>query len=303
MTEVRTRSADDLIVKTEAEKLGKHIPDKPKEQKTPEKIEVKIEEGQSLHDEKDEVLENKEIKEELEEAPQKELKATEEDASDDSNNSETDDYGNEIVKEKLYTQEEVNRMIRDRLSRGKQAGETREEQQHIQEAAKNFQADPDSGESWETQLEQFVEKTIVKVSQKTQEKEWKQQQEESQAEFETKFSTGIQKFSDFETVVKGKPITNSMMMATRSMQDPAAFLYAACKQQPQELERISKMNDPYAQVAAIGRLEEQMKKAKLVTRAPKPAKKITGDASDKMPERSIDQLIASHAKDKIMGRR
>ena len=62
-----------------------------------------------------------------------------------------------------------------------------------------------------------------------------------------------------------------MVIATRGMQDPAAFIYAAAKTQAPELERISRIQDPISQVVELGRLEERMRKSRAsVSQAPRP---------------------------------
>lgn len=292
------RSADDLIVKDEAQKLGKPIPETPNIQ-TKEKKEVSQPSEEEAHP--DEAADAPTDKEELEadttEEPETEQEDNSSDDSSDDDGNEVDDYGNKIGKAKLYTEQEVQDMIRKRL-RDRHETQTPQQQQQMNDAAKDFKADPNSEETWEVQLEKFVENTISKVAEKQKNQEWQQKEIETQAKFEEKFATSVNRYKDFETVVKGKPITTSMMMATRSMDDPAAFVYAACKQHPKELERISQLPDAASQIVSIGRLEERMKKAKLVTTTPKPSRKISGDASSKMPERNIDQLITSHAKSK-----
>lgn len=300
------KSADDLIVQTENQKLGIVAPEQPKEQNPlkPDKQSEDKAEKQPNQEEKPALDQDasesppkaEEDKQVHQEKPQKE------DASDDSGSDEVDDYGNKVEKPKLYTEEQVQKMIRDRLARGK-ASQSSEQSQQVQDAVKDFQADPESSEGWEQQLESFIEKTITKVSQKSHQEEWQKKEREQQDQFEDKFTRGISRYSDFGDVVGGKPVTNGMMLATRSMPDPAAFLYAACKQHPAEIERISQIPNAVEQAAEIGRLEERMKKAKVLTKAPAPAKKITGDMSDDMPKRSVDQLIADHAKTKIMHRR
>jgi hypothetical protein len=87
------------------------------------------------------------------------------------------------------------------------------------------------------------------------------------------------------------------------MADPAAFIYAAAKQQPKELERIAAITDPYVLAAEVGRLEERMKKARTVSKAPKPIAKTRGDIADKgLTKTSLDDLIRQDAKRKL-GRR
>lgn len=210
-----------------------------------------------------------------------------------------DDYGNPKPESKMYTEEEVNerinKAIRDRLQRGN----NQQQQQPVQAAQQDFKYDESSDQSWEAQLETFVERTLEKVGQKQQAKALENKEAAIQAEFETKIHSGMSKFSDFVEVVGSKPITDAMTIATRSMKDPAAFLYAAAKTQAAELERISKIPDAYAQIAEIGRLEERMRKTKNATNAPKPLNKTAGDMSDKAANRSnVDDKIRQHAKTK-----
>lgn len=293
-----TRSADDLIVREEAKKLGHPLPetsnDETKQPSSSELEQKPIESTASPETASEVSAQEEETEKKTDTQNTGQVKSETSDSS-----SETDEYGNELPKKKMYTEEEVNRMMRERFNRGKWAEQTPQQQQQVQDAAKNFQADPNSEENWEVQLEQFVEKTIQKVTTKAQEESWKRQQAQAQAEFEIKFNEGMTKYSDFTSVVQGKPITNAMMMAARSMNDPAAFIYAACKQHPKEMERIASIPDPYTQGVEIGRLEERMKKGRAVTSAPKPPTKVAPDASFEPPKRDIDSMIRSHAKTKV----
>jgi hypothetical protein len=208
-----------------------------------------------------------------------------------------DEYGNKASKPKMYSEEEVQRMIRDRLSRGQQQATP----QQVQQAADDFIPDANSDDSWETQLENFIEKTISKKQTKAQQLEWKRQEEETQAQFEAKFNAGMSKYSDFQQTIAGKPITDAMMMAARALDNPAAFIYAACKLQPKEIEKIAALRDPYQQATAIGRLEEKMRKAKSgISTAAKPITNTKGDMPSKSNERrSVDDLIRLDAKRKF----
>lgn len=194
----------------------------------------------------------------------------------------TDDYGNEIPKqEKMYSESEVQAMIRDRLSRGKFA-EQPVQQPVQQQQPQDFKYDSENEDSWESQLESFIESTLAKREQKNTQRQWQQQEQETQANFEIKFNTGASKYQDFEQVVIGKPLTAQMVMATRGMEDPAAFIYAAAKTQATELDRISKINDSYAQAVELGRLEERMRKSRSsVSNAPRPIEQIKGDTIEK----------------------
>ncbi len=188
-------------------------------------------------------------------------------------------------------------MIRDRLARGQHA---QPQQQIAQQAAQDFQVDPNSDQPWEQQLESFVKHTIAKVNQETQAKEYQRQEQEVQSKFEVKFTMGMEKFTDFHDVVGKMPITDSMMMAIRDMDNPATFIYAAAKMQPEEVKRIAALTDPFQQAKEMGRLDERMRKAKNISRTAVPLKSTKGDMTDKVaPKYSIDSLIAKHAKSRV----
>jgi len=294
--ESKIRSVDDLIVQEEAVKLGNPISEIPKKEEKESK-ESKSEEYEGTEQDDDlEDDENREDKNKEEEESEEKKPDELESSQNTSTQDEVDEYGTKVGKKKLYTEEEVQRMIRDRLSRGKNA----QTETQVQAAAKDFTPDPESTDSWETQLEDFIDATISKREQKAKDSEWRAREEAAQGEFEVKFTQGMGKYKDFEATVSNKPITNAMMLATRSMNDPAAFIYAAAKQHPKELERIAQIQDPLAQGVEMGRLEERMKKSRNLPSSPKPAKVITGDASNSLPQLDIDARIAQHAKTKIM---
>jgi hypothetical protein len=214
-----------------------------------------------------------------------------------------DEYGNEIVKEtKTYTQEEVEMMVRDRLSRGRAAKEV-----HVNPPEQGFKLDSASSEPWEVQLDSYIDRRIkaneILIQSKQEEEreaQWRAREDNIQAQFQAKFNAGMNRYKDFNEVVEGKPITDNMMMAARSLSDPAAFIYAASKNHAAELEKIAQIQDSYAQVAAIGRLEERMKKPKTVSKAPSPPSHTKGDMTEKVaPKRDIDRLIQQHAKVKF----
>ena len=133
----------------------------------------------------------------------------------------------------------------------------------------------------------------------------RQEEAQVQQEFESKFREGMGRFNDFVDVIDSLPfqITNPMTLATRAMADPAAFLYAAAKRNPQELERIAKLRDPYAQMTEIGKLEERMRKNKPTTKAPRPLSRSNDDggmpAPKKSKEPSIEDLIAKADQKKL----
>ena len=224
-----------------------------------------------------------------------------------SSDSPIDEYGNPVAKPKMYTEEEVQKAIRDRLARVKTQQQPQMAQE-VRKASEDFKADPASDDSWEVQLESFIEKTIEKrqtrqTEQETRqtEQEWRQQESRRQAEYEARFTAGMGKYQDFNEVVQGKPITDQMMLATRSLENPAAFIYAASKMHPREIDRISRMDDPWAISAEVGRLHERMvKERKVLSQAAKPLETPKGDMPSKTSDRpSIEFLIAQHAKQKL----
>lgn len=210
-----------------------------------------------------------------------------------------DDYGNTKTPPKTYTEEEVNerinKAVRERLSRGDNKNQ-QPTQQQVAQQAQGFEYNPDSEESWEGQLEKFVERTVSKIGQKQAQQQQQARDEQVQADFEDKFSRGMNRFSDFRDVVGSQPVTDPMTYALRGLPDPAAFIYAASKRHPQELSRISQIQDPAAQIMEMGRLEERMRKAAPSTKAPRPVSKSREDSSlpvkGKKTEPSIEDLIA-----------
>ncbi len=214
-----------------------------------------------------------------------------------------DEYGNPVAKPRTYTEAEVQKMIRDRLSRGRHAEPQTPPSPTVTPSPQaSPQANPaESGEDWETQLEQFVERTIEKRQSRSQQEQYQRQEAQRQSEFEERFSSGMNRYSDFHDVVSGKPINDTMMIATRALPDPAAFVYGASRLHPQELSRIHQLTDPIAVTAEIGRLHERMvKEKKALSSAPKPVEAPKGDMPNRGTDRPpIDQLIYLHAKHKF----
>ena len=297
-----TRSVDDLIVRVENEHLSADTAQPqpaPEPEHAPEPVAAAPE--PEVADPKDDYLPEESVPEAAE---AKEEASAEDDgpAGDPVVAGPVDEYGNPVEKQKTYTEEEVQRMIRDRLSRGRHAEQPT--QQQVQQATEDFKADPNSEDSWEVQLEQFIDKTIEKRQAKQSEVQWRQQEAAKQAEFESKFSTGMSKYQDFHQVVQGKPITDAMMLATRDLENPAAFVYAASKLHASELTRIAQIPDARTQAMEIGRLHERMiKNRRSVSAAPKPVAPVKGDMPVKQHEHpSIDHRIQQHAKQKFARR-
>jgi hypothetical protein len=289
----KTRSVDGLIANVENEMLDNLSAQVPQEKNKIEIVEDKVKEEAPIEEKQNE------DNQEYEEAAVSKNETPQETESTQSN---LDEYGNPIAKSKTYTEEEVQRMIKDRLKRHN--NNNTQSNTDVQQATQNFQYDNESEIPWEQQLESHIEKTIHKIQTRESEKQWQQHQNEIQSEFETKFTSGMERYDDFREVVSKAPITDSMMMATRSMNNPAAFIYAASKNHTAELERISKISDPFTQAREIGNLEAKMVRAKKISSAPRPINTPQGDIPGKpTPKRNIDSLIQKDAERMLRSRR
>ncbi len=221
---------------------------------------------------------------------------------DNDDSSEVDEYGNE--------KEPENEAIRERLARQARKHQAEIEElraqlaqqgasREVQQAAKDFEFDPEGQGDWQQQLQQFIKHTVSSMSKEQEEAHIRREEHATQSAFESRFREGMSRFDDFKEVIASLPceISNPMTLATRSMENPAAFLYAAAKREPKELERISKIRDPYGQMMEMGKLEERMRRNKASTKAPRPLGRTEEDApvkssSKKKGEPSIEDLIA-----------
>jgi hypothetical protein len=211
--------------------------------------------------------------------------------SDGDEEEELDDYGNTKErmpkgmkdrldrKEKQHQQEvaERDRQITDLRAQLANQGASHE----VQKAAADFKYDPNDEASWQQQLTDFVKHTVNNMHTEERQKERQVQEQQADREFAQRFTKGMERFTDFREVVGAQPIDDAMTMALRGMDDPSAFIYAASKRNPQELERISKLRDPYARVVEMGRLEERMRRNKTTTKAPRPLGRTREDTSSK----------------------
>ncbi len=271
MTEVRT---------TVDEKLVNKMANKPVEE--PVKEESNVSEQPDV--ERDEVSSENEY--EIPETENKEV---------DEKETNTDEFGNEVAKSKIYTEEEVNEIMRQRFNRTKKEESVKQ--------PTNSQP-TESSDDWEAQLEGFVENTVKKLTVKEQQKAQEEREQMMQAEFQDKMLRGMGKYRDFHDVVGKMPISDPMLLATRQMKDPAAFIYAASKTQAKELERISKIPDRYYQAAEMGRLEERMRKVRSGTNSPRPVSEVKGDIANRENKRgNIDDLIRKDALKKLSNKR
>lgn len=243
------------------------------------------------------------------------------DSGDDAETQETtertskeyDEYGNpkermsKGMKERLDRKEKQHQ--RDILQRESEINALRAQlanqgvNAQVQQAAKDFEYDPEAQGDWQHQLSSLVKHTINEM--KTEELSHHQKQIDAQKqatdaqahrEFEGRFTQGMERFSDFRDVVSSQPIDDAMTLALRGMDDPASFIYAAAKRTPKELERISKLPDPYVRMVEMGKLEERMRRNKAITTAPRPLSRSNDDGGMPEPKRksepTIEELIA-----------
>lgn len=279
-----TSSIDDILAGVKTPAQPETHENQYVEEPPPESNEVEEPESEDSGFERDYIDPNEEADEELTESPAA---------------KEVDEYGNEAPPEKMYTLAELNdaknKAVRERLARMKE-DMTPQQAQQLQQHAQTFNADPNSTESWQDQLEQFVEQTFNKISQKEVARQHQDKERQAHEEFTQKFTDGMGRFGDFREVVGSQPFDDPMTYALRGMKDPAAFAYAASKRHPEELKRISSLSDPYAKMVEMGKLEERMRKKPSSTNAPRPITRTPEDTTSKVKPKetssSIEDMIA-----------
>lgn len=216
----------------------------------------------------------------------------------DADEDELDEYGNSKerispgMKDRLDRKEKQHQREIEQRDRELQALRQQLQQQgaskEVQQAVKDFKYDPNDEVSWEQQLSDFVKQTVSNMHQDEQRQKREMQEQAAHREFATKFQKGMERFSDFREVVGAQPMDDAMTLALRGMADPAAFIYAASKRNPQEIERISKLPDPYARMVEMGKLEERMRRNKPATKAPRPLGRAQEDTSSKVVPKQKD---------------
>lgn len=222
------------------------------------------------------------------------------DSDDDEIKSQEDEYGNKKEVLSKNMQKRIKKIeqkhaaeIAELRAQLVQAGASRE----VQKAAEDFKFDPASEDDFEEQFAQMVRQTIAKDEQMRNQKAIQQQEYQEEQEFRGRFEKGMHRFDDFIEVVNDKPIDAAMTMALRGIQDPAAFIYAASKRMPKELERISQLKSPHDRYAEMIRLESKLRSTKPSTKAPRPLGRSQDDtnthaAPKKKNEETIEDLIA-----------
>lgn len=226
-----------------------------------------------------------------------------EEKPEEDHTPEYDEYGNEKENLSKSMQKRLERQaeslkrkhdaelaeLRQQLA---QAGASKE----VQQAAKDFEFDPNDEGSWEEQFASMVRQTIAKDEQERIQRAQQEEVQRDMQEFRGRMQDGMNRFDDFIEVVGGQPMDNEMTLALRSIQDPAAFIYAASKRMPEELDRIARLKNPHDRYAEVIRLEQKMRQNKPTTKAPRPLGKAKEDAQVPVPkskkEESIEDLIA-----------
>ncbi len=167
---------------------------------------------------------------------------------------------------------------------------------NVQQAAQDFEFDPNDEGSWQEQFAQMVRQTIAQDEKNRIEKARQHEENQEAQAFRGRFQEGMNRFDDFMDVVDGQPVDEAMTLALRGVSDPAAFIYAAAKRMPQELERISKLKSPHDRYAEMIRLEGKMRTNKPSTSAPRPLGRAKEDANAPAPKKktedSIEDMIA-----------
>lgn len=202
--------------------------------------------------------------------------------------------------EKMYPESEVNKMIRERLDRMKQTATP----EQVKQISADMKETPQTSEDWEVELNAAIDRRVD-----SREKIQNQQNEERkelqrQAAFENKFNEGMKKYPDYwKTVNDVGEISPTIFVSIRGMDTPAEFLYAAAKLQPKELQRITKIEDPATMIMEMGRLDERMRKAAVITNAPRPLDRYKGDYHNedapKKKEKSIDERVLEDEQRKL----
>lgn len=223
------------------------------------------------------------------------------------------EYGLEQEAPKTYTKSEMdayaNQLIRERLARLERNHPPPTQQQQQQAAQQGFEYDENSNLNWQQQLEQFTWQVMDKREQQRAAQLQQAIEQERMAELEMKFRSGMDKFSDYHKVVSGKNVTDAMVMAASEnpyINDPAALFYAASMRMPDELAKIAQIKNPYAQAAAIGRLDAQLRvKPKKTSDAPKPLSPTKADTAAPMAQpkqttgNPLDDLLVANQRERM----
>lgn len=216
-----------------------------------------------------------------------------------------EDYGDitDDNDEPVYSKAKLQEIVQDRLKRERARYERMMQEMKVQQSPQEVeqaQYDPyvadnqqQGNEDWEAQLDTLLEQRMQKIEEKKMQEAVRAREEREQAEYAQKFEAGMSRYNDFQDVVDPYSMSDHMMMATRSLKNPAAFIYSANKHHGEELNRIREL-PPTQQMVEIGRLEERMRRQRSSqSKAPAPITPDRGDVKAKSFEASnnVDQLL------------
>ncbi len=115
-----------------------------------------------------------------------------------------DEYGNkasadnEVIRERLARQaESLKRKHQAEIDDLRAQLANQGASQQVQQAAKDFEYDPEASGDWQQQLASFVKQTVKGMEVEQQRAAQQHKEAQAHAEFETKFHQGMSKFSDF----------------------------------------------------------------------------------------------------------
>jgi hypothetical protein len=241
-----------------------------------------------------------------------EAEASEQSTEGQEDGKKVDEYGNEyeektsisieehrkiLEEQKRAANERMNQEIRRRLEKNK--GDELSDPyvtQQAQPQGEQSQQDID----WEKELDNYigeaVNRTLTTREQKAKEQEIQRKAQEEMSKFEQKFNSGVERYDDFVQALESAPLKPSMLIATKSMKDPAAFWYHASKTKNEDLKRIAALENPVDQAVELGRLESSMRKGNSATQASKPPASVSGDTGSYKLQKGVDELIMEDAK-------
>jgi hypothetical protein len=167
------------------------------------------------------------------------------------------------VAPRAFTQEEVDKIVADRLRRERRAFERK-----LQEAAQTPPAEPDE--------------VTKKARELLQQEQIKAQQQEIVESFKDQLDAAREQFKDYDAIVTSEDLTITpvMMEAAMSADNGAMVLYAL-GQKPEDAERIARLA-PARQAVEIGKLAAKLQSEPLVKKvssAPPPVTPVKTAAS------------------------
>lgn len=270
--------------------------------------EAPVEEAQEFNEpeESNDALQEETHEEESSAEAEEEVKA------ESSEEDDLDDYGDvgDESDEPVYSKKKMQEIVQERLRRERARYEKMMEEARMSQAPQQPEAPADpyaqsaDNQDWEAQLDTILEQRMQKIEQKKMQEAVRAREEQEQKEYAQKFEAGMSRYEDFGDVVDPFSMSDHMMMATRGLKNPAAFIYSANKHHAEDLSKIKQL-PPAQQMVEIGRLEERMRRQRSTqSKAPAPIMPDKGDVRHKSftPSNSVDQLLMREQSDRIKRR-